>query len=53
MLTGSIGVIVMDDATPMAAQAVPRAKAAARQVIDALGPNDLACVVYALDKRSG
>jgi hypothetical protein len=53
MLAGSIVVIVMDDATPMAAQAVPRAKAAARQVIDALGPNDLACVVYALDKRSG
>jgi len=48
-----IVVIVMDDATPMAAQEVPRAKAVARQVIDALGPNDLACVVYPLNKRSG
>ena len=49
----NIVVIVMDDATPMAAQDVPMAKAVARQVIDALGPNDLACVVYALNRRLG
>ncbi len=46
-------VIVMDDATPMPMQEVPRAKAITRQVIDALGPKDLACVVFALNKRLG
>jgi len=46
-------VIVMDDATPMPMQEVPLAKAVARQIIEALGPNDLACVTYVLDRRSG
>jgi VWFA-related protein len=48
-----IVVIVMDDATPMPAPEVILARASARQVVDALGPNDLASVVYALNRRSG
>ena len=48
-----IVVIVMDDATPMPASEVSWAKVMARQVVDALGPNDLACVVYTLHRRSG
>jgi VWFA-related protein len=48
-----IVVIVMDDATPMPAPDVMSARASARQVVDALGPNDLASVVYALNRRSG
>ncbi len=45
--------IVMDDATPMPIQEVPRARAIARQMIEALGPSDLACVVYTSYRRSG
>jgi VWFA-related protein len=48
-----IVVIVMDDATPMPAVEVPRAKTLARRAIEALGPGDLACVAFTLDKKSG
>ena len=45
--------IVMDDASPMPAVDVLRARAAARKVIDALGPSDLACLVFALSQKHG
>ena len=38
--------IVMDDASPMPAVDVLRARATARKVIEALGPSDLACLVF-------
>ena len=46
-------VIAMDDATPMLAAEIPRARDLARRAIDQLGPLDLASVVFALDKKSG
>jgi VWFA-related protein len=45
--------IVMDDASPMPAVDVLRARATARKVIEALGPSDLACLVFALNQRLG
>ena len=48
-----IVIIALDDATPMPAAEVPRAKDLARQTIDCLGPNDMAAVVYAFNKRAG
>ena len=48
-----IVLIVMDDATPMVIQDVPKTKAVARQIVEALGANDLACVVYTSYRRSG
>jgi VWFA-related protein len=48
-----IVVIVLDDAVPTPAPDVVRARLLARKAIDALGPGDLASVVYTLDKRSG
>jgi VWFA-related protein len=45
--------IVMDDATPMPAADVLRAKELAERLIDGLGPGDLACVAFAVDKKSG
>jgi VWFA-related protein len=45
--------VVMDDATPMPAPDVMLARAAARDAINALGPGELGCVVFALDQKSG
>jgi VWFA-related protein len=45
--------LVLDDATPMPAEEVPRMKAMARRVIERLGPDDLAAVVFAFNKRAG
>jgi VWFA-related protein len=45
--------IVMDDASPMPAVDVLHARATARKVIEALGPSDLACLVFALNQRHG
>jgi len=45
--------LVLDDATPMPAADVLLVKRAARQVIEKLGPDDLAAVVYTLEKRKG
>lgn len=44
-------VIVMDDAAPTPAPDVVRARALARDVINSLGPGDLASVVYTLHRR--
>ena len=46
-------VIVLDDATPMPMDEVPRAGDLARASIDILGPDDLVAVVYCLNKRAG
>lgn len=46
-------VILMDDAVPMPAAEVPRARTLAEAAIDSLGPDDPAAVVYALDQRRG
>ena len=48
-----IVILVMDDATPMPADEVLRARALARLAIQHLGPGDLAAVVYAFDKKAG
>lgn len=48
-----IVVIVMDDATPMPADEVLRARDLARRALARLGPGDLAAVVYAFDKKAG
>jgi VWFA-related protein len=45
--------LVLDDATPMPAEEVPRVKSMARQVIERLGPDDLAAVVFAFNKKGG
>ena len=46
-------VIIMDDATASPDHGVPRAaRQIARAVVDQLGPNDLAAVVFTLDHRS-
>ncbi len=45
--------LVLDDATPMPAADVLWVKRAARQVIEKLGPDDLAAVVYTLEKSKG
>ncbi len=50
---GRVLVIAMDDATPMPAAAVALGRRMAGQAIDQLGPSDVACVVFALDKKSG
>lgn len=44
-------VIVMDDAAPTPPPDVVRARALARDVINSLGPGDLASVVYTLHRR--
>jgi len=46
-------IIVLDDATPMPARDGPRVIDAARLVIDQLGPDDLAAVVYTFNKTKG
>jgi len=46
-------ILVLDDATPMPAGDGPRVREAARLVIEQLGPDDLAAVVYAFDKTKG
>jgi VWFA-related protein len=46
-------VIVMDDAVPTPAADVLPARQLARNVVDSLGPGDLASVVYTLHKRDG
>jgi len=51
--TSRVVVIALDDATPMAAAQIPQARKLARRAIEELGPSDLACVVFALDKKSG
>jgi VWFA-related protein len=48
-----IVVLVLDDATPMPAEEVPRVKTMARRVIARLGPEDLAAVVFTFNKRAG
>ena len=48
-----IVVLVMDDATPMPADEVLRARELARRAIVRLGPGDLAAVIYAFDKKAG
>ena len=48
-----IVVLVLDDATPMPAEEVPRVKTMARRVIERLGPEDLAAVVFAFNKKAG
>lgn len=50
---GRVVVLVLDDATPMPAPDVLRAKALARRTIEALGPHDLAAVVYAFNTKLG
>jgi VWFA-related protein len=50
---GRVVVLVLDDATPMPAPDVLRAKALARRTIEALGPHDLAAVVYAFNQALG
>jgi VWFA-related protein len=50
---GRVVVLVLDDATPMPAPDVLRAKALARRTIEALGPRDLAAVVFALNTAAG
>jgi VWFA-related protein len=46
-------VIVVDDATPVATEEVLFYPRLARQIIEALGPDDLAAVVFAMDKGAG
>ncbi len=46
-------VIVVDDATPVATREVLYYPRLARQVIDALGPDDLAAVVFPMDQGAG
>jgi hypothetical protein len=46
-------VIVLDDATPVAAQDVLQYPKLARRVIDGLAPGDMASVVFAMDQRAG
>jgi VWFA-related protein len=48
-----IVVIVLDDAVPTPAPDVLYARLLARKAIDALGPGDLASIVYTLNKRAG
>ena len=44
--------ILMDDASPMPGIDVLRAKAKARQVIEALGPADLACLLFVVNEKA-
>jgi len=53
LAAGGIFVIVMDDATPMPAADVSDTKTTAHRVIDRLGPNDLAAVVFAFNQVAG
>jgi VWFA-related protein len=46
-------IVVLDDATPMPAGEGRRVIEAARLVIEQLGPDDLAAVVYTFDKTKG
>jgi VWFA-related protein len=46
-------VVVLDDATPTPPPDVLHARALAREVVNSLGPGDLAAVVYTLHKRDG
>jgi len=46
-------VCVLDDATPMPAADVLRARQLARQVIEQLAPGDLAAVVYSMNASAG
>ena len=46
-------VLVLDDATPMPAAEAVWVRTWARQVIEQLGPDDLAAVVYTFDKSLG
>ncbi len=48
-----IVVLVLDDSTPMPAEDVPRVKTMARRVVERLGPEDLAAVVFTFNKRAG
>ncbi len=50
---GRIVVLVLDDATPMPAPDVLRAKNIARRAIEALDPDDLAAVVFPLNQKEG
>jgi len=50
---GRIVVLVLDDATPMPAPDVLRARNAARRAIGALGPDDLAAVIFPLNQKEG
>ncbi len=45
--------LVLDDATPMPAEEIPRVKSMARQVIERLEPDDQAAVIFAFNKRAG
>jgi VWFA-related protein len=45
--------IVLDDATPMRAVDVLHVRQLGRSAVEALGPRDLACIVYAQHQRDG
>ena len=51
-LDGRVMAIVMDDATPMPVAEGPRAKDAARALVDRMGPKDLAAVVFPAAQQS-
>ena len=46
-------VVVLDDATPMPIEDVPRVREMARRVIERMGPRDLTAVVYVVNKKRG
>lgn len=46
-------VVVLDDATPMPAEEVQRARKLARAAIDHVGPEDIVAVVHAVNSRAG
>ncbi len=48
-----IVLIVLDDASPVPAWAIPRVKQIGRSVIDKLTPEDLAVVAFTSDRRGG
>lgn len=50
---GQLVLLLLDDANPLSADAMMRAKTAARSVIDRLGPVDLGAVAFVADARSG
>jgi VWFA-related protein len=45
-------VLVLDDATPMPAEEVPRARLLARTAVEHLGPDDLVAVVHVFNRRA-
>jgi len=50
---GRLVILVLDDSTPMPAVDTLWVRKIARQVVEKLGPDDLAAVVYTLDKKRG